>query len=156
VRPATPNDIAAIVGLLREGDAHHRPFDELAVRQEDASEPDTGFLSSAMSDPDVLLLVAEQDEAVVGFVRATLGEKSETRLRRAMRGATIEELVVSKAARRRGHASGLMDRVRAWAREAGAERVTLRVFAANTAALRFYEALGYRVLVHTMVQETEP
>lgn len=156
VRSAAPDDIAAIVGLLREGDEHHRPFDRLAFRQEEASDPDTSFLLSSMEDADALLLVAEHEGEVVAFVRACLSEKTQTRLRRAMRSAMIEELVVSETARRRGHGSALMDRAWAWAREGGAERVTLRVYAANTAAVRLYEELGYRVLVHTMLKEPDP
>jgi ribosomal protein S18 acetylase RimI-like enzyme len=151
IRPATPDDIPAILGLLREGDDHHRPFDS-AVRQDEPESIDPAFLLAAIEAPDELLLMAEA-EGLAGFVRASLLDRPETRLRRPMRAAVIEELVVSAPARRQGHGRALMEAAQAWAREGGAQRISLGVFAANAGAIALYESLGYRVVTHTMVRD---
>jgi GNAT superfamily N-acetyltransferase len=46
----------------------------------------------------------------------------------------------------------LMAAAEAWARERGAEQMTLDCHAANDAAIAFYDALGYRTVGHFMAK----
>lgn len=153
LRPATLEDIHAIVGLLHEGDEFHRPFERYAIRQEDAPPVDVALFREAIEAPDALVLVGEQDGIVVGFVRVSLSDRPKTRLRRALRAAHIEEIVVAARARRSGLGTRLMTEAWDWTQQNGAERVTLGVFEENTAAVRFYASLGYRLAMHTMAKE---
>ncbi len=58
--------------------------------------------------------------------------------------AYVERLVVSPSFQRRGIARGLLSAAEKLAREAGKETVGLHVSGNNLAALRLYEAEGYR------------
>ena len=53
---------------------------------------------------------------------------------------------VEPAARRTGVGRALVDAIQDWGESWGAERVVLWVLAANEAAMRFYERIGFRLL----------
>ncbi len=57
--------------------------------------------------------------------------------------AYLLTLDVAPAFRRRGVATGLMERAEREAREAGCRAMLLHVFTGNTAAIAMYEAMGY-------------
>lgn len=55
----------------------------------------------------------------------------------------VEVLAVSPAARGQGIARALMDAAESWARDQGARRISLNVWAQNERARGLYEHLGY-------------
>ena len=71
------------------------------------------------------------------MLRARLWHREASLLHAALNIATVEELVVTAASRRSGIGRALMDRAEAWARQGGAERMQLSLYAANTAATDF-------------------
>jgi GNAT superfamily N-acetyltransferase len=54
-------------------------------------------------------------------------------------------MVVDANARGRGVGAFLVQQIEEWARERGAERVTLTSASHRTDAYKFYEAIGYQV-----------
>jgi len=138
VRRATPGDTDEILLLadrLQEGVAPWR--DQHAVR--DAVR---GWVEDAIGrvgDPDSALLVVEDNAGIViGFVGASERDH--------FTGETdtyIGELVVAPAAERQGAGRALVGAAMAWGRDRGRRRVVVDTGAANTAARRFYAALGF-------------
>jgi GNAT superfamily N-acetyltransferase len=55
----------------------------------------------------------------------------------------IYDIDVVPEARGRGVGRGILDRLEAWARDAGVERIALHVFADNDVARRLYQRSGY-------------
>jgi ribosomal protein S18 acetylase RimI-like enzyme len=100
-------------------------------------EPRFQFSLHAMRDfaeaSGAVSVVAEVDGAMVGFAIAEVeGEV-----------AYLVTIDVDPGCRRGGLARSMMGWVEARAVEMGARRMELHVFAANEAAIRFYERLGF-------------
>jgi N-acetylglutamate synthase len=60
----------------------------------------------------------------------------------------IFDLVTRKQVRNRGYGTNLVRGMTAWAKNCGVKHSYLQVTAQNTAAIHFYEKLGYRYLYH--------
>lgn len=132
IRPATEGDVAALQPLIRA----YCEFYE-------ASPPDAGLVEMARAlaaapYQEGILLVAEEDGAVVGF--AACGWKWSS-----LRGARIvhlEDLFVAPEHRGRGHAEALIEACAAIAREYGAPVMTWITGAGNKRAQAVYDRIG--------------
>jgi [ribosomal protein S18]-alanine N-acetyltransferase len=77
--------------------------------------------------------VAQQDDAVVGFVVA----------RMVVDVCELESIVVARELRRQGVGAALLRATLAWAQEQTARRVELEVRAGNCPAIALYERAGF-------------
>lgn len=109
------------------------PVSPASRRPETAGE---GGLAANIEDEDSIVIVAEEDGAVVGFAQAFLVEGPETVGR-------IEWIHVHPDHRGSGVGSSLLDRAEDELVDAGAGRVEGRVLIANQAGTEFYERRGY-------------
>lgn len=147
VRPATEADFTALDPIFDEGDAHHR--EALPGRFQAAAGPPRprAYLQDLIADDHAALLVAADDDgAVLGFIVCYLHESPPYPIIVPRRYAVVNNIAVTTAARRRGVGRALMAAAHEWARSVGATEVELNVYAFNTGALRFYEELGYAVV----------
>jgi len=94
-----------------------------------------GALAEAIAAPDSAVLVAEQDEAVIGLCTAYLELNS---VRYGSR-CWVEDLAVDPGHRSQGIGGALLDVAAEWARERGATHLELDTGLARTDAQRFYE-----------------
>ena len=133
VRPATPVDLDALVGLLKDLFALEPDFRFDPVRQR------RGLALLLEDRLRRVALVAESGGVVVGMVTGQLLVST------AECGGSVlvEDLVVRESERRRGTGRKLVRAVEAWARGRGATRLQLLADRENEAALRFYERLGW-------------
>ncbi|MBO0842180.1 MAG: GNAT family N-acetyltransferase [Nocardioides sp.] len=123
VRPARPDDVAAIAALELEafpGDAWTPEYLELAVDG---------------SMPTIRVLVAEPEPAggVVGHAIISVVYEI----------AELQRIAVLLAHRRHGHATALLAETLALATHEGAERLLLEVREENSGALAFYRRAGF-------------
>ena len=95
-------------------------------------------LQKLLADPSHLVLVAENEGKVVGYVHA---EEYELLYFDAM--VNIMGIAVSSNCRRMGAGRALMKAVENWAREIGADGVRLVSGAQRVGAHRFYESCGF-------------
>jgi GNAT superfamily N-acetyltransferase len=107
------------------------------------------FLGTQLREEDVVVLVAEQQASVVGYVYAGLEPQSWKELREAC--GFIHDVVVDERGRRTGVATALIDAAADWLREHGAPRVMLWTANQNEGGQRLFERLGFR---RTMVEMT--
>jgi ribosomal protein S18 acetylase RimI-like enzyme len=107
------------------------------------------FLGTQMRDPEAVVLVAEREGRVIGYVYAGLEPQSWKELREA--SGFIHDVAVEEPDRRSGVASALIEAAIAWLREHGAPRVMLWTAEANGNAQRLFAALGFR---RTMIEMT--
>ena len=133
VRPATPVDLDALVGLLKDLFALEPDFRFDPVRQR------RGLALLLEDRLRRAALVAESGGVVVGMVTGQL------LISTAEGGGSVlvEDLVVRESERRRGTGRKLVRAIEAWARGRGATRLQLLADRENEAALRFYERLGW-------------
>lgn len=155
VRRARREDLPALgrlgAGLLR---AHYAIDPNRFISPGD--DPEGGyvwFLGTELADPEVVVLVAERDAAVVGYVYAGLEPRSWKELREA--AGFIHDVVVDEGARRLGVASALLEAALAWLRERGAPRVMLWTAEQNEAAQRLFAKLGFRRTMIEMTRELD-
>jgi len=152
IRPATLAD-AAVLGelgalLVR---AHHDFDPQRFMRPLPGIEKGYGrFLTSQIGQEDAIVMVAEADGEVGGYVYATLEDRSWRELRDAC--GYIEDIVVRESARRSGVATMLMNAAIEWLRHRGAPRVLLLTATPNAGAQELFTRLGFR---RTMIEMTK-
>ena len=134
IRPATRDDVAAIVALLAD--------DPLGAAREDPADPvtyDTAY-DRVVADPGQHLVVAERDGSVVGTLQLSIIPGL------SRRGATrsiIEGVRVARDERGAGLGTELITWAVEESRRLGATLVQLTSDASRTDARRFYERLGF-------------
>jgi GNAT superfamily N-acetyltransferase len=125
VRPAVASDVAAVWPLVQD-------FATSSVPRRDAVE---AAFARLLETPTSLLLVADDDGAIVGYLAA---HRHDALFANAPL-VWIEEVMVAESHRREGVGGALMAGAEAWAREAGAAYTSL----STRRAPEFYRALGY-------------
>ena len=108
------------------------------------------FLESQLEDDEAVVLVAERDARIIGYVYAGLEPMSWKELRGP--AAFIYDVMVEEEAQGGGAGSALIDAAIAWARERGAARVMLWTAEQNTKAQRLFVRTGFR---RTMIEMTK-
>ena len=150
IRRARASDEAALGrlggALLR---LHHTLDPQRFIHVDEPEEGYGAFLVSQLGDPDSVVLVAERDGAVVGYVFAGLEPLSWKELRDAC--GFVHDVCVDEKARGLGVGAQLMHAAIGWLREHDAPRVVLWSAVRNPGAQRLFERLGFR---HTMTEMT--
>lgn len=100
------------------------------------------FFKQAVAAEDKIILAAEKNGRVAGFLQASL--KSLPYLRRPS-VCLVETVCVDQACRRKGIGKALMTDLRRRCDQNGVHEIRLGVFTANTAGLAFYQSLGFTV-----------
>jgi ribosomal protein S18 acetylase RimI-like enzyme len=150
VRPMKNTDLDAVSRLGAELVRLHHRYDPRRFFTTD--DPQGGykwFLGTQMKNADVVLLVAELDGEIAGYLYGSLEERDWARLVDA-HGA-INDVYVDERYRRRGVARALVNGGVAALEEKGAKRVLLSSAWPNTEAQALFEACGFR---RTMVEMT--
>jgi len=151
IRRATKADLPALGRLGALLLRTHFEFDSRRFMAP-GSDSDRGyawFLGTQLQDDEVVVLVAEEQGAVVGYVYAGLEPQSWKELREAC--GFIHDVVVDERGRRHGVATALLDAAIAWLRDRGAPRAMLWTAQRNEAAQRLFDRMGFR---RTMIEMT--
>jgi ribosomal protein S18 acetylase RimI-like enzyme len=153
VRRAESADVSAIVALYLEVE------DEVVAREPtfrhapDAAAVEARYLPR-IDESDRLVMVADVDDVVVGFVDAILRRHLDAGTYHAPGiDAYVEELIVTSRHRRRGVGRALIQGVEARARDAGARMVVLDTHVTNTIARALYASMAYREFGVILVKE---
>ncbi len=119
IRPATPDDSAAIMAI------EHDAFGDDAWSD--------ALVDLELTAPGRIVIGAEQDEALVGYASAAVIADV----------ADLTRIAVRPAERRHGVARALLAALQEQSVERGAERMMLEVADTNEPALAFYVASGF-------------
>jgi ribosomal protein S18 acetylase RimI-like enzyme len=128
IRDATPADKELLLELVEEFESELPPL----PYGSDSPEEDWQRIEGRLRDG--LVLIAEEDGRALGFTEAEFAKGH----------VFVVDLYVRAEARRRGIGAALLERVAGAARERGLTHIELHVEERNTAAVRFYEGLGFR------------
>jgi RimJ/RimL family protein N-acetyltransferase len=139
IRPATVADAAAVLALKRALD---RETSFMLLEPDERTETDAEMaeeLRSIAERPSGVVLLADDDGAVVGYVEARSGH-----FRRNAHRATV---VIGVRASHGGRGIGrrLLEELDRWAGKHGISRLELTVMATNERAFGLYCKLGYEV-----------
>jgi ribosomal protein S18 acetylase RimI-like enzyme len=151
VRPGRRDDDAAAARLWVMSAEEHTLYDAVYTTAPNAEKVMRRFLADLSSSSHSCLFVAESDGEVVGFLSGELREGSPAFSPKIW--ATVEDVYVAPDHRSSGIGRALFEACQDWAREKGANGVSLQVAAHNTRARKFYEELGFREVSVYQVKE---
>ncbi|MFB9202776.1 GNAT family N-acetyltransferase [Nonomuraea spiralis] len=132
IRPATPDDVPAIVSMIHELAAYENAAHEVRVTEEMLRDSLFGERPAAFAH------MAEQDGAAVGFTVWFLTYSTW----RGVHGIYMEDLYVRPAHRGGGHGRALMAELARICAERGYQRLEWSVLDWNEPSIAFYDKLG--------------
>jgi ribosomal protein S18 acetylase RimI-like enzyme len=151
IRPATAADTPAVGRLAALLVKLHHDFDPARfIAPTPRTERSYGsYLASQLDVPDVVVLVAERDGAVVGYTYAGVEGFDYMALRGP--AGVVYDIVVDPAHRGQGIGRTLLDETVAALEARGSPRVVLSTADRNESAQRLFAAAGFR---RTMIEMT--
>ena len=160
VRPATPNDVPAVLPMVRAVCAFHEQLDPAKYSfRSDPGEMYDDWLRKRAKDPKSAFFVADAgpDESdadrrkLVGFIIGTVTE--EIPIYRVKRFGFLHDLWVEERYRHEGIGRQLVTEAVARFREIGVPQVRLDTAYANAAARGLFRACGFRPSIVEMLTE---
>jgi ribosomal protein S18 acetylase RimI-like enzyme len=150
IRRARPADADAVAELFLRASALHATvapeFFRAPARERQREDRERERVRGMLAESrrHKIVLVVDLEGAVAGVCCAQIFDTPVDDSMIQRRRAHVETLIVQEPMRRRGCGRALLSAVQSWAKEEGAEQLLLTVWAHNTAASRFYAALGFR------------
>ena len=142
VRPGRREDAAAAAALWIRSAEEHTAYDLVYTTSPEAEKIMRRFLADLSSSSHSCLFVAEADGEVVGFLSGEIREGSPAFSPKTW--TAVEDIYVTQEQRSKGIGRALVDACTEWARDKGADGVSLQVAAGNERARKFYDTLGFR------------
>ncbi len=145
IRPATPDDSAAITRIYMESAEHHATIDPEHCQVPDRTAIEERYRQGRQhpdSELPAITLVAESDGAIVGFLDAQIQMPFDPMLRR-MTYCFIADVAVAASHRSQRIGEQLMQAVEVWAREQNAGFLALIYNTSNSRVTEFYSRLGF-------------
>ena len=155
VRQATNADLPSLGRLGALLVQQHHDFDGRRFLAPTGRTPDhyAEFLGSQLDDPDVLVLVAEQDGRVIGYTFSAMEGYDYTSLRGP--AALLHDVLVEPAHRRRGVGRRLLDETLSMLRAKGARQIVLSTADRNESAQKLFTRMGFRRTMIEMTRELD-
>jgi GNAT superfamily N-acetyltransferase len=137
IRPARPDDVESILGLIRELAVYEELEHHMDVTADALREDLFG------GSPRCEALIAEADDGTTAGYALFFPTYSTFKTRRCLH---LEDVYVTPDARGRGHGKALLATVATIARDRGCPRLDWNVLSWNQPAIDFYGELGAEVL----------
>lgn len=154
IRPAIRADASRVAALWTAFTAEQAALDPLVAPAPDAAARWTVTFRDLLDDAASVLLVAEADGALVGFVVAE--PHAEAPVYEPAREVHVGELYVAPEARGQGLGRRLLDAVATWAKGQGAVRLRFGVLHGNAPSRRMVEGWGARPHAVAYVRDLTP
>ena len=142
IQPGRREDAEEAARLWMQSAKEHKAHDPIYATSPGAERVMRRFLADLASSNHSFLFVAQYGDRTVGFISGELREGSPTFQARTW--ASVDDVFVEADYRNLGMGRALLESVRNWASEKGADGVSLQVAAANARGRKFYEGLGFR------------
>ena len=141
IRKATPKDAIGVLELMKQLiDLHHHldPYYKTFVQSRNLR----AYISEAASSHDKILLVAEEDNAVLGYIIGVIEDTPSYATENKI--GVVADATVAEQSRRRGILRLLFNEALAWFNEKGIKRIELSVDARNETAVAAWKKLGFK------------
>ena len=153
IRPGRREDAAEAAWLWMQSAREHTAHDRVYETAPGAEKTMRRFLADVANSGYSFLFVATAGDRTVGFISGELRQGSPTFLPKTW--ASVDDVFVEPEYRNRGMGRALLQSVKSWAQEKGADGISLQVAAANSRGRKFYEDLGFREISVYQVFEFE-
>jgi ribosomal protein S18 acetylase RimI-like enzyme len=153
IRPARPEDLPVLGRLGALLVEEHYNFDSRRFIRPTArtAQGYASWLGSQLAAPDVIVLVAELDRNVVGFVYGAVEGFDYMSLRGP--AGILHDIVVDRAHRRQGVGRALLDAILTALEARDVPRVVLSTASQNQAAQQLFQTAGFRPTMIEMTRE---
>ena len=153
VRPSTEADLGAMASMAASLVRFHHAIDaNRFLVPERVEEGYRWWFGKELRNPEAILLVAELDGVLVGYVYGRVEERDFNML--LDRHAALHDVFVVDAARGTGAAEGMLLRFFDVVKERGAPRTVLHTATSNLRAQALFKRLGFRSTMIEMTRET--
>jgi GNAT superfamily N-acetyltransferase len=142
IRPGRKEDAAEAARLWMQSADEHTTHDPVYATAPDAEKAMRRFLADLARNSYAFVFVATVGDRTVGFVSGELREGSPTFMPKTW--ASVDDVFVEPDHRNGGVGRALIASVEGWARQKGADGISLQVAAANARGRKFYGDLGFR------------
>ena len=155
IRRATSADLPSLGRLGALLVQQHHDFDSRRFLAPSTRTPEhyAAFLGSQLDDPDVLLLVAEQDGRVIAYAFTAMEGYDYKSLRGP--AALLHDVLVDPDYRGRGVGGRLLDETLSSMRARGVRQIVLATAERNEAAQRLFARIGFRRTMIEMTRELD-
>ena len=153
IRPGRREDAVEAARLWMQSAREHTAHDRVYETAPGAEKTMRRFLADVANSGYSFLFVATAGDRTVGFISGELRQGSPTFLPKTW--ASVDDVFVEPEYRNRGMGRALLQSVKSWAQEKGADGISLQVAAANSRGRKFYEDLGFREISVYQVFEFE-
>ena len=152
IRHANAGDIDAIMELLRQvNDVHAHGRPDLFIEGKTKYTP-TELAQIIADDSRPIFVATDTDSTLLGYAFCMDETQAGANNLQPVRTLYIDDICVDERARGKHVGTELYDHVLDYARAHGYHNVTLNAWAANPAAVKFYESLGMSVYRYGMEQ----
>lgn len=151
IRKATSNDLESIGTLWQEFMDFHRERDPAFARSADGHEHFKEFIAGHLEKESSLVLVAEQNGALVGYCFAMLAKYPPVLETRDY--GTVYDLAVTQRCRRAGIGEKMYKTAEKWFWEKGIHRIEIRVVVSNEIATTFWRKIGFQPHVEVLFKK---
>jgi ribosomal protein S18 acetylase RimI-like enzyme len=155
VRPALPTDLTAVGRLGALLVRTHHDFDPKRFMAATSWTEDAygSFLRTQLDEPNIVILVAEENGEVIGYTYSGVEGNDYMALRGP--AGVLYDIVVDPEHRRHGVGRMLLDATLEALKSRGAPRVVLSTAERNVAAQRLFDRAGFRRTMIEMTRELE-
>ena len=144
VRRARREDAEALAEFVARLKQVNEELDPMYLTRDDLHTLAKAYVERSLEDGNTIVLVAEQDGRVVGFVRAVIVDRVFYEPRTE---ALITDIYVHPSYRRRGVATLLVEKLAEEARRRGVGLLAAEYPPGNRIAERFFAKLGFKPLL---------
>ena len=149
-RRATKDDLGIMNRLLHELHTIHAAAVPSVHRIPAPPEEPAAYIVELLSNPDVMILIAEIDGEPAGLVHVQIKTAPGYPYVVPRTYAHMMEIVVLKQYRRRGIGQALLEQAEKWSAGRGATKMQKGVWEFNSDAIEFYERFGYETFSRRM------
>lgn len=156
IGPARLSHLGDLVRLALQAQTLHAqiaPADFKALPDEDELRD---LFCTLIDRQDTYVAIAETGERTAGFIWFEVQNRPETALTHSRTALFVQQICVSEENRRQRIGAALMRYLENFALRCGAEEIALGTWSGNTAALKFFPALGYETVTALMRKIPKP
>jgi GNAT superfamily N-acetyltransferase len=155
IRLGHAGDFSSIMPMVHKKRALHTKWDKALYRlRPDAEARFRRWLGPVVEDPRTILLVAEDEGKIVGFLTAVV--ETDEPIYRCDEYALIRELWVEPAYRRRGAARALLELAASTYAAMGIKQLRVRTAVANESGRAALQSAGFRSETIDLLRELKP
>jgi GNAT superfamily N-acetyltransferase len=151
IRPATREDVPAIVRLWEELMDFHRMRDPFFTRARNGADLFRRFVEQNLDNDAACVLVAVAEDGIVGYCQGMLDHHPPA-LAEPHYGQVLD-FMVTAGHRNSGIGRQMFEALRQWFRREGVRRIEVRHSTYNEVAVRFWPRMGFKPYLQTLYME---